>query len=43
MQLKVVIKGRYQCKVGKVDKVGKVGRRGERKGSKVSDPGRGVG
>ena len=43
MQLKVVIKGRYRGKVGKVDKVGKVGRRGERKGSKVSDPGRGVG
>ena len=43
MQLKVVIKGRYRGKVGKVDKVGKVGRRGERKGSKASDPGRGVG
>ena len=39
MQLKVVIKGRYQGKVGKVDKVGKV----EGMGSEVSDSGRGVG
>ena len=42
MQFKVVVKERYQGKVGRVVKVGrvdKVGRGGERKGSKVSDPG----